>query len=73
MVNDELKMQQRDIDPEAALRGTLDRFSARFRHVENDARESGESLRTLTPEELDRRWENAKRALADSASAKDDP
>lgn len=50
-------------DPEAALRGALGRFSARFAHAERAARDEGRVLRERTPEELDALWERAKAAL----------
>ena len=48
------------LDPEAALRGTLDRFSTRFRAVEETARQRGVSLKELDDEALDALWEEAK-------------
>lgn len=48
------------IDAEAALRGTLERFSARVRHVERAARERGVEPRTLSAAELDALWQHAK-------------
>ena len=54
--------RKRGLDPEAALRGTLDRFSARFRHAEKAAEARGEALRELTDEARDRLWEEAKAA-----------
>jgi MazG family protein len=53
--------RKRGMDPEAALRGALDRFSARFRYAEVEAagrREGG--LRAMSPEELDALWHEAK-------------
>lgn len=55
--------RHRAIDPEAALRGALDRFTARFGEVERLAREEGVALAELDEAELDRRWQTAKRAL----------
>lgn len=46
------------IEPEQALRGTVERFSARFRYVE---RQLGKPLREATLEEMDALWERAKR------------
>ncbi|MBI3607695.1 MAG: nucleoside triphosphate pyrophosphohydrolase [Nitrospirae bacterium] len=46
------------IDAESALRGTVSRFSARFAHMERAA--GNESLREMSPGELDRLWEAAK-------------
>jgi MazG family protein len=51
-----------DIDPEAALRGTLDRFGQRVRAVEARVRERGQELSALSPEALDALWQEAKGA-----------
>ena len=48
------------LDPEAALRGTLDRFSRRFRNAEQTARERGVMLKELDDDQLDELWEEAK-------------
>ncbi len=53
--------RKNDLDPEAALRETLDRFTERVRRVESAARASGRVLTGMTPEELDSLWEAAKR------------
>jgi MazG family protein len=53
--------RKQGMDPEAALRGALDRFSHRFGHAEREAaarREGG--LRSMSPEELDALWAEAK-------------
>lgn len=52
-----------DIEPERALASALDRFGARFRHLEATARRRGETLGDLDPDELDRRWAAAKGAV----------
>lgn len=49
------------LDPEAALRGTVDRFAARFRHVEQDL---GPDLARRSLDELEASWQRAKRTLA---------
>jgi len=49
------------VDPEQALRKANARFSARFRRVEDKAREEGREVESYTLEELDRFWEEAKR------------
>ncbi len=49
------------LDSELALRASVDRFAARFRHMELH----GGDLRGRTPEELDALWEEAKRALTE--------
>jgi MazG family protein len=60
-----------EVDAEAALRGTIDKFCARFAHVEARVREKhggwpegeqGEPGRGVTLEEMDAYWEEAKRA-----------
>ena len=51
------------LDPEAALRLSLDRFSARFRHAELAADARGESLRELDDAARDALWDEAKAAL----------
>ena len=45
------------IEPELALRGTIERFSSRFRHVEQGL---GKPLAEATLEEMDALWEEAK-------------
>ena len=48
------------IDPEEALRRMLERFTRRFRHIEESAQLSGRSIQDLTLEEMDQVWEEAK-------------
>lgn len=54
--------RKQGLDPEAALRASLNRFSARFRHCELAAKEAGKDLRDYGEDELDRMWEAAKAA-----------
>lgn len=49
------------VDPEVALQGAVDRFSRRFRSMEEMARAAGKSVAELTLPELDSLWENVKR------------
>jgi MazG family protein len=51
-----------DLDPRAALEGANRRFSRRFRAVEALAAERGIDVHTAGLEELDRLWEDVKRA-----------
>lgn len=51
------------IDPENALRGTVERFSGRFRHMEQSLEAEGKQVRGTPLAELDARWEAAKAAL----------
>jgi tetrapyrrole methylase family protein/MazG family protein/ATP diphosphatase len=48
------------VDPEAALRGTLDRFTQRFRIVESLASAQGVELSSLSGAVLDDMWREAK-------------
>jgi MazG family protein len=51
------------VDPEAALRGTLERFGQRVRWVEKRAHESGQDLAALDEAALDTLWREAKAQL----------
>ena len=48
------------VDPETALRQANARFAHRFRGVERIAREQGLDMKTLTIDELEALWQNAK-------------
>ncbi|MDQ3937543.1 MAG: DUF550 domain-containing protein, partial [Chloroflexota bacterium] len=48
------------IDAEGALRAASAKFAARFAHVERAAAERDLALRSMTPEELDQLWQEAK-------------
>lgn len=50
------------VDPEVALRGSVDRFMARFRHVESSFADRGMGIGEASPEQLDEAWAAAKRA-----------
>lgn len=52
--------RKQGLDPEAALRASLNRFSSRFRHCERAARTDGKDLRDYSEPELDALWERAK-------------
>ena len=56
------------VDPENALRGTAERFAARFAHMESALTSDGQTIRSTSAEELDQRWEAAKAALATASS-----
>ncbi len=49
------------LDPEEALRKTIERFTRRFSHIEETIHARGLSLQEATLEEMDRLWEEAKR------------
>lgn len=50
------------VDAETALSGANKRFASRFRHIEESLRAEGREVEGTTLEELDRIWEQAKRA-----------
>jgi tetrapyrrole methylase family protein/MazG family protein len=49
-----------NIDPEKALRRTVDKFTSRFGYVEMSLRRQGKSLKQSNIFEMDRLWEEAK-------------
>jgi ATP diphosphatase len=50
------------VDPEAALRATNDKFTRRFRHVEQSLKKQGRSPEAASLEEMEALWVEAKRA-----------
>ncbi|MDE3035064.1 MAG: nucleoside triphosphate pyrophosphohydrolase [Nitrospirota bacterium] len=59
------------VNPEEALRGTTNRFVARFQLMEAAAARAGRPLDRMTLDELDRLWNDAKRVLASSSDDAD--
>lgn len=57
--------RQLGVDPESALRGSVERFSLRFREIEADFAERGAVIGEATPEELDAAWNRAKATTMD--------
>jgi uncharacterized protein YabN with tetrapyrrole methylase and pyrophosphatase domain len=57
--------RQIGIAPETALRKANDKFQRRFESMEAAAAAEGHALKDLSFDDLDRRWNNAKRATAD--------
>lgn len=55
--------RHRGIDPEAALRGTINRFTARFTEMERAIIAEGRALKELDDAGLDEAWEAAKAKL----------
>lgn len=53
-----------DADPEEALARTNLKFTQRFRYIERRLQEQGKTPQQSTLEEMDRYWEEAKRALS---------
>ncbi len=50
-----------DMDPESALRKAIEKFSSRFRDVENEASLIEKNLSDMTLEEMDQIWEKIKK------------
>jgi MazG family protein len=55
--------RHRGVDPEAALRGTIERFTRRFRAMELSVEARGLTLKELDDEGIDSEWEAAKRKV----------
>lgn len=53
------------VNPELALRRTNRKFSRRFRHMEKHVSETERSFRSMSIDEMERLWQNAKKALKD--------
>jgi tetrapyrrole methylase family protein / MazG family protein len=49
------------LSPEDAIRGTLGRFEARFRHVEKRLKQTGKTPEQSNLEEMDKYWDEAKK------------
>jgi tetrapyrrole methylase family protein/MazG family protein len=56
--------RHRGVDPEVALQHGVRKFSRRFQYIESQARRSGRSLASMTMQEMDALWEEAKRGGA---------
>ncbi|HVO30662.1 MAG TPA: nucleoside triphosphate pyrophosphohydrolase [bacterium] len=52
-----------DVNPEEASRAAVDKFEARFRHLEAALAKQGKTPKDVDDAELDRLWEQAKAAL----------
>lgn len=48
------------IQPELALRGTIDKFITRFKYIEDTALQMGKKMEKMTLEEMDELWNQAK-------------
>ncbi len=52
-----------EINPEHALRRTIEKFTRRFQYVERTLKESGKDIHASTLEEMDALWNQAKKVL----------
>jgi MazG family protein len=53
-----------NINPENALRGTIEKFTRRFTYIERELRKRGKNPHNSTLEEMDRLWNKAKKKKA---------
>ena len=49
------------IDPEDALRGTIDKFSKRFQHIEGNLKKHGKSFKEVSLDEMEALWQQSKK------------
>ncbi len=61
------------VDPEIALGRTVDKFIARFKHIEMRAGEANRRIEDMTLDEMDSLWEEAKQLSAAGEERHDDP
>lgn len=57
-----------NVDPETALRRSVDRFIERFRLVEESVASTGRTIDHATIDELDDAWQDAKRAIMEKGT-----
>jgi len=50
-----------DVDPELALRRTNAKFTTRFKHIENTAKEASRDMNDMNLNEMEALWQEAKR------------
>jgi XTP/dITP diphosphohydrolase len=50
-----------NVNPENALRGTVEKFITRFQYIEKRLKEMGKDIHTSSLEEMDKLWEEAKK------------
>ena len=55
--------RKQDIDAEEALRGTCDKFAARWREMERQAAEEGVDISAVGIEALEHMWQEAKKRV----------
>ena len=49
-----------DVNPENALRSTIEKFIRRFRYIEKELKKSGKNIHDSSLAEMDKHWDNAK-------------
>jgi tetrapyrrole methylase family protein / MazG family protein len=53
-----------EINPEEALLKTIAKFTARFKHIEKRAAETGKNIEEMTIDEMERLWQEAKGGIS---------
>jgi uncharacterized protein YabN with tetrapyrrole methylase and pyrophosphatase domain len=56
-----------NVDPEVALRSSVEKFRTRFRVMEDSFAQRSQPMRQATPEELEAAWREAKRIVDQTA------
>jgi tetrapyrrole methylase family protein/MazG family protein len=50
-----------EVDPEGALRGTIDKFTTRFQHIEKSLKKAKKSFKEVSLEEMELLWQQSKK------------
>jgi tetrapyrrole methylase family protein/MazG family protein len=50
-----------EVDPEGALRGTIDKFTSRFQHIERSLKRSKKSFKDVSLDEMEALWQQSKK------------
>lgn len=50
-----------NVDPEGALRGTIDKFTSRFQHIEKSLKKSKKSFKDVSLDEMEALWQQSKK------------
>jgi tetrapyrrole methylase family protein/MazG family protein len=50
-----------NVDPEGALRGTIDKFTSRFQHIEKSLKKSKKSFKEVSLDEMEALWQQSKK------------
>lgn len=50
-----------NVDPEGALRGTIDKFTTRFQHIEKSLKKTNKSFKEVSLDEMEALWQQSKK------------
>ncbi len=59
-----------NVDPEGALRGTIDKFTSRFQHIEKSLKKSKKSFKDASLDEMEALWQQSKKKNRTKKSGK---